>query len=219
MSTPMTKRVEEFLQHKQDYDWFIASYKGQREQVHCEERVVSKTNSDVSTKRKCEEPGQNPYQKQAVVTTSLGVSTKSNFEASGQDLCEERLVVTTFPSNLAKADFEEYVDRKFSNLDNNNREKMKELFNVDTNSDIQTYVSFDNESNDAIGATLTQILLERNNDYNELKISVGYIKFTSRSTCDSNYLRDYWQSNTERVVKALQYKYGLELKNELCYNS
>ncbi|UJR09181.1 hypothetical protein I4U23_013429 [Adineta vaga] len=136
---------------------------------------------------------------------------------NGRDDSDERVVFTTFPSNLTKADFEEYVDRKFSNLDNNNRAKMKALYKANTDIDMEKNVSFDYESDGAISAVLTQMLFERTQT--ELRVSVGYIKFTRRPTKGWHYLRDYWQSNTEKVIKALQYKYGLELKKELCYNS
>ncbi|CAF3376100.1 unnamed protein product [Rotaria sp. Silwood2] len=64
-----------------------------------------------------------------------------------------------------------------------------------------------------VSATLAQMLLERT--AGEIRVTVGYIKFTRRPTQGWHYVQDYWQNNTERVMRALQYKYGLRLQNEL----
>jgi hypothetical protein len=131
----------------------------------------------------------------------------------GIDTFYERVVYTTFPSDLAKSDFEEYIDRKFSILDSTNREKIKALYKANKDLDLEKNVTFDYGVNGAITATLTMMLFERAGD--ELKISVGYINYTRQPTTGWHHLPNYWQSNTDKVVKALQYKYGLELQREL----
>lgn len=132
---------------------------------------------------------------------------------SGLDNFVERVVYTTFPSNLSRYDFEEYIDRKFSNLDNTNRERIKALYKANRDIDLEKNVTFDYGVNGAITAILTMMLFERVGG--ELKISVGYIQYTRKPTLGWHHRPDYWQSNTDRVVKALQYKYGLELQREL----
>lgn len=131
----------------------------------------------------------------------------------GVDTFDERVVYTTFPSDLAKKDFEEYIDRKFSSLSVSNREKIKALYKANRDVDLERNVQFSYEPNGAISATLTMMLFERSGG--ELKVSVGYINYTRKPTQGYHHLFDYWQSNTDRVVKGLQYKYGLELQREL----
>jgi hypothetical protein len=108
---------------------------------------------------------------------------------NGKDDCDERVVFTTFPINLTKVDFEDYIDKKFSNLDTKNRDKIKALYKANTDIDMEKNVSFDYECDGAISAVLTQMLFERTS--NELRVSVGYIKFTRRPTKAWHYLRDY----------------------------
>lgn len=131
----------------------------------------------------------------------------------GADVFDERVVYTTFPNNLAKNDFEEYIDRKFSNLDDTNRDKIKALFKATKDVDLEKNVTFDYGVNGAISANLIMMLFERTGG--ELKISVGYIKYIRKPTIGWHHLPNYWQSNTDKIVRALQYKYGLELQREL----
>ncbi|CAF3402758.1 unnamed protein product [Rotaria socialis] len=49
------------------------------------------------------------------------------------DSYDQRMIVTTFPDHLTTKDFEEYVDRKFSDLDDGVRKKMKSLIEANTN--------------------------------------------------------------------------------------
>lgn len=131
----------------------------------------------------------------------------------GKDDFQERVVYTTFPGTLSKSEFEEYVDFKFSSLNQNNRNKIKALFNAITDIDMEKSITFEYETDGAISAMLTQILFERCG--NELRVSVGYIKFIRRPTKGWHFLRDYWKSNEEKTVKGLQYKYAKQLENEL----
>jgi hypothetical protein len=198
-----------------------------------------------------------------------------------EDCYDERIVVTTFPNNLNTQDLEEYVDRKFSNLDDDIINKMKtlikasldanmekndvssmekndassmgkndassmennkssvdkkELQTVESRSDTikegseednsHTYyhlngsenlLSFDFNTNGKATATLIEILSEKSYTNNELKISIGYIKLTrkSKNATNTNTMENYWNSNRHQIVKALQYKYGKQLKREL----
>lgn len=132
---------------------------------------------------------------------------------NGQSDWDERLVVTTFPKNLSKAEFEEYIDRKFSELDHKIKERIKALYKALTDIDMEKNVSFDYNTNGSISATLTQMLFEKTSD--EIIVSVGYMKFTRKPSNGWHFVQNYWQDNAEKVVKALQYKYGVQLKNEL----
>ena len=131
----------------------------------------------------------------------------------GTDNIDERVVYTTFPSALRKCEFEEYIDRKFSNLDNTNRERIKALYKATRDVDLEKNVTFDYGVNGAITATLTMMLFERVSG--EVKISVGYIKYVRKPTDNWHFLPDYWKSNSDKVITALQYKYGVELQRQL----
>ncbi|CAF1015044.1 unnamed protein product [Adineta steineri] len=179
------------------------------------------------------------------------------------DSYDERIVVTTFPTNLTIEDFDEYIDRKFSDLNADNREKMKTLIkvNLDPSSEYtdaspseenglplnndeygttessrnttaenhvkcnknKTPYFSDNEKmfsvncapNGRTTATLIEILFEKSSQQNEYKISIGYIKLSRMSKNGSHNIDNYWIPNQDRITKALQYKYGKQLKREL----
>lgn len=131
----------------------------------------------------------------------------------GVDSFDERVVYTTFASDLAKPDFEEYIDRKFSDLSDSNQKKIKALYKATRDVDLEKNIYFDYEPNGTISATLTMMLFERAGG--ELRVSVGYIKYIRKPSQGYHFNVDYWQSNTDKVVRGLQYKYGVELQREL----
>ncbi|CAF1015061.1 unnamed protein product [Adineta steineri] len=135
--------------------------------------------------------------------------------AHGEDIYEHRIVVTTFPITLTKADFDDYVENKFCDREENIRKKITALFKVNTDCDIEKNISFNYESNGKISAVLTQILYEKLTSTGEIKISVGYSRYIRQTKTNSQFEFEYWKSNEERVTKALQFLYGNTLLQEL----
>ncbi|CAF1475481.1 unnamed protein product [Rotaria sordida] len=235
MSNYLAQIADKFLQQKADYDWIVESCSESNGEDLSEQQTRSTENSTglpseglkqcetnfsentaVCESTSCNFPAacgklftKRNSKTISVSNNDLTELTDANSENPLIDQCEERIVVTTFPNNITKADFNEYIDRKFFDLDNNIKETLKQPFECITNNDMEKSVYFDN-TNGSISATLTQMLYERTSD--EIKVSVGYIKFTTRPT------QNCWQNDTERVMRALQYRYGLQLKNELDYS-
>ncbi|CAF3267353.1 unnamed protein product [Rotaria socialis] len=134
--------------------------------------------------------------------------------AHGEDIYDRRLVVTTFPLDLAKAEFEDYVNKKFSDYPENLRNKIAALFKVIKDCDMEKNISFGYESG-KISAVLTQILFEKQSVSKEIKVCFGYTRCIRMIKTDSKLDFGYWNSNEERVTKALQFLFGTELKKEL----
>ncbi|CAF4087812.1 unnamed protein product, partial [Rotaria sp. Silwood1] len=135
----------------------------------------------------------------------------------GQDTFERRVVLTTFPIDLQQEEFNEYVNKKFCDRDENTRNKIAALFKVNTDCDDEKNVTFNYEPNGGISATLTQIVFEREHSRREIRISVGYTRCIRKPKQNERLDFNYWKSNQDNVIKALQFLFGKDLKQELAF--
>ncbi|CAF0832709.1 unnamed protein product [Adineta ricciae] len=92
---------------------------------------------------------------------------------------------------------------------------IKALFHVNSDSDTDKRITFDYGTDGQISAVLTQILFERHPESGEIKVSVGYATCIRQVKAGSILQYSYWQTDVDRVSKALQYVYGIKLRQEL----
>ena len=232
-----TKKVKKFLQQKEDYIWLTSPHNAPDERNHYRASSTTEPYSSApgahnayETRRNnvktvepysgnpeanaVQEPRRDDAEKQVAPNYERQASNRGNLPAE-QHSCEERVVYTTFPNNLRKGDFEEYIDRKFSNLTGMIRKEMKCLRSGNRDTDMGQNVYLIDEPDGSKTAVLIQMLYETNADSNEIQISVGYVKYTTKSEQYRNQLQHDWQMNKDRIERALQYKYGLQLQGEL----
>lgn len=215
MPNNLIKRMKQFLQQEQDYIWFTSPFNTQNRRHRHRGPCAMGSTAIVTTKGNDQEPREEHDENGLVSKNNSSVSSRENFQGAEQDYFEERVVYTTFPIDLPQPDFDEYIDRKFSNLDVSIRNEMKALLNVEKDGDMKKHIFSNDEFDGSVSATLIQILRESNANSNELEISVGYVKFTRKSEQHRDQLQHDWKNNTERVERALQYKYGIQLQREL----
>ena len=129
--------------------------------------------------------------------------------STGADHFKNSVVHSTFPIHLNKNDFEYYVDMTFNDFPLELKTKMKDLYDQTDENPISEDIIIDDGSNDAISATLIQILSQKN-CRNELEMLVGAVSVTRYPPQDRSFNRNYWKRHQEQIKEALQYVYGKE---------
>ena len=215
MPKNLKKRIEKYLQQQPDFIWLTSPYNTQSGRSGRRAPVEKGASSSSPGSRHIQGSEQGYIYGQVGMEGNHQALYRGNSYEGEQHSFEERVVNTTFPGDLHEHDFEEYVDRKFSNLNVSIRGMMKSLFKERKNTDAEQRVQLTDETDGSLAITLVQMLLDKDRESNELNVSVGYVKFLAKSRHSRDQLEQDWQINRDRIVKALEYKYGLNLKGEL----
>ncbi|CAF1511977.1 unnamed protein product [Adineta steineri] len=174
---------------------------------HSKESVNEKSNKDLIVS----------YVKRFLEQQSDFTWLTQKFERSaGSDHFQNLVVRSTFPTTLTSTDFEYYIDMTFNDFPTNLRTQMKHLYQQSNHNPISEDIIFGNHENDAVSATLIQILSQKN-DRDELEMLVGSISLIRRPLEGYQFPASYLKEHKDRIKTALQYMYGKEAQQELSY--